>query len=176
VTTQDGVPVTSALRTAWDLAALESLATAVAGLDGMARAKKLDVVELAASAERGSGRWGVVRVRRALPLIDPSAESPPESWVRVALVLGGLTPVPQFEVRDRGLFVARVDFAWPELKLALEYDGSYHFEDDQIPEDGERIAALEAAGWRVLRISAADLRDMDGVVQRVRDAVLAATR
>jgi len=53
----------------------------------------------------------------------------------------------------------------------VEYDGAHHFEEDQIPADDERIAALEAAGWRVLRIAAADLRDMDGVVRRVIEAL-----
>lgn len=176
VTTHDDVPVSSALRTAWDVAALEPLATAVAALDGMVRADELTLADLAAAAADGTGRWGVTRVRRAVPLVDARAESPPESWVRVALVLAGLAPVPQYEVYDRGLFVARVDLAWPELRLAVEYDGAYHFDDDQVPEDAERLAALEAAGWRVLRVVAADLRDMAALVQRIRDAVLAATR
>jgi hypothetical protein len=171
VTVVDDVPLSTPLRTAWDVAALEPLSTAVAALDAMVRAEHLSVSDLTAAAERGTGRWGVVRVRRAVPLVDSRAESPPESWVRVALVLAGLAPVPQFEVHDRGLFVARVDFAWPELKLAVEYDGSYHFEDGQILRDDARIATLHAAGWRVIRLSAADLRDMDGIVQRIREAL-----
>ncbi|WP_138759978.1 DUF559 domain-containing protein [Modestobacter altitudinis] len=171
VTVAGDVPLSSVLRTAWDVAALESLPTAVAALDAMVRTENLVLSHLAAAAEQGSGRWGVVRVRRAVPLVDSRAASPPESWVRVALVLAGLDPTVQFKVFADGSFVARVDFAWPELRLAVEYDGAYHFEDDQIPKDDERIAALRAAGWRVLRISAADLRDMDRVVQRIRDAL-----
>ncbi|WP_138732990.1 hypothetical protein [Modestobacter excelsi] len=34
----------------------------------------------------------------------------------------------------------------------------------QIVRDEARIARLEAAGWRVVRLSAADLRDLEGVV------------
>ena len=89
----DGVPVTSALRTAWDVAALEPLGTAVAALDAMVRA---GTVTPPGSSWRwpltGTGRWGVAKVRRAVPLVDPRAESPPESRVRVALVLAGLNP------------------------------------------------------------------------------------
>jgi hypothetical protein len=45
--------------------------------------------------DAGTGRWGVTKVRRAVPLIDPRAESAPESRVRVALALAGLQPIPR---------------------------------------------------------------------------------
>jgi very-short-patch-repair endonuclease len=169
----DGVPVTSALRTAWDVAALESLPVAVAALDAMARAGHVRMAELQDLATRGGGRWRVTRVRRAATLVDPRAESAPESKVRVALVLAGLAPQPQYEVRHGGRFLARADFAWPEARLVLEYEGAHHFEGPQIVRDDARIARLVAAGWRVSRISAADLRDSDRVVETVRRALLA---
>ena len=123
-------------------------------------------------ADSGAGRFRATRVRRAVPLVDPRAESPPESWVRVALVLAGLAPIPQYEVRVDGI-VSRFDFAWPEAKVALEYEGAYHFEDGQIVRDDERVSRLRAAGWVVIRISAADLRNLDAVVERVRAALAA---
>lgn len=169
---RDGVPVTSALRTAWDVAGLESLGTAVAALDAMVRYGSVSLPDLAAQVEAGAGRWGVVRVRRAVGLVDPRAESPPESRVRVALVLAGLSPVPQFEVREAGAFLGRVDLAFPEQRVLVEYEGAHHFQDNQIVRDDERFARLEAAGWRVVRLSAADLRDLDGVVARVRAALI----
>src|SRR5206468_2758959 len=86
----DGVPVTTPLRTAWDTAALEPLGTAVAALDAMVRAGAVRSVELAAMASGGVGQWGVAKVRRALEPVDPRAESPPESRVRVVLILAGL--------------------------------------------------------------------------------------
>jgi very-short-patch-repair endonuclease len=89
----------------------------------------------------------------------------------VALVLAGLTPVPQYEVQWAGRFVARVDLAFPDERIAIEYDGAHHFVDDQIPQDEARIRRLEAAGWRVIRLSAPDLRDLDAVVARVRTAL-----
>jgi hypothetical protein len=167
----DDVPVSSALRTAWDVAALEPLGTAVAALDAMVRAGSVTSRQLTAMADHGSGRWGVSRVRRAMPLVDPRAESAPESRVRVALVLAGLAPVPQFEVLCGGRLLARVDFGWPEAKVALEYEGAYHFDGVQIVRDDARYQRLTAAGWRVIRISAADLRDLDAVVARVRAAL-----
>jgi hypothetical protein len=130
--------------------------------------------EITALASAGVGRWGVARVRRAAQLVDPRAESPPESRVRVALVLAGLEPVPQYEIRWAGAFVARVDIAFPEARVAVEYEGAYHFEAGQIVRDDERYERLRAAGWTVVRLSAADLRDLAGVVARVRAALIAA--
>lgn len=169
---RDDVPITSALRTAWDVAALEPVGTAVAALDAMMRAGTIQLADLQALVDRGGGRWGVTKVRRAVPLVDPRAESAPESRVRVACRLAGLSPVPQYEVRVDGMFVARVDLAFPDERLAIEYEGAYHFEDGQIARDDERIARLVAAGWRVIRLSATDLRDLAAAVQRIRSALL----
>lgn len=167
----DDVPVTTALRTAWDVAALEPVGTAVAALDGMVRAGAVHRDELDAMVSSGTGRWGVVKVRRAFELVDARAESPPESRVRVALVLAGLSPVPQYDVFDRGEWLGRVDLAFPEAKIAIEYEGAYHFVDDQIVLDDARYARLRAAGWTIIRVSAADLRDLDTLVARVRAAL-----
>ena len=64
---------------------------------------------------------------------DPLAESPPESRLRVHLVLAGLPrPVCQLELRDgSGLVIYRLDLGWPELLCAAEFDGAQHREDEQ---------------------------------------------
>ena len=173
VTDADGVPVTTPLRTAWDTAALEPLGTAVAALDAMVRAGAVERDALTAMTLADGGRWGVAKVRRAVGLVDPRAESPPESRVRVALVLAGLTPVPQYDVFGADEWLGRVDLAFPEAKIAVEYEGAYHFEDGQIVWDDARYARLRAAGWTVIRLSAADLRDLDAVVARIRAALMA---
>src|SRR4051812_1767208 len=139
----DDVPVTSAVRTAWDVAALEPLGTAVATLDVMVRAGSVDQAVLAAQVVAGAGRWGVQRVRRAVSLVDPRADSVPESRVRVALVLAGLAPVPQCEVVEDGRVLAHVDLGWSKHKVALEYEGAYHFDGSQIVRDDARYARLE---------------------------------
>jgi hypothetical protein len=172
---RDGVPVTSPWRTAWDVAALEPLGTAVAALDAMVREGTVDEAGLGAMAIAGAGRWGVGRVRRAFPLIDPRAESPPESRVRVALVLAGLEPIPQYEVWEDGALLGRVDLAFPNERLVIEYEGAYHFEGTQITRDDARFQRLIAAGWRVIRLSAVDLRALDAVVARVRLALSTCT-
>jgi hypothetical protein len=122
VTDDDGVPVTSALRTAWDVASLEPLGTAVAALDAMTRAGAVHVDELTAVTSSGVGQWGVTRVRRALSLVDPRAESPPGSRLRVALTIAGLKPVPQHDVLVDEEWLGRVDLAIPEGRIAIEYE------------------------------------------------------
>ncbi|RBY95981.1 hypothetical protein DQ237_12700 [Blastococcus sp. TF02-8] len=168
-----GLRFTGALRTAWDVAALETTATAVGVLDAMVRGGTVRAGDLGRLLRDGVGRWGVARVRRVFELVDGRAESPPESWVRVACALGGLpAPVPQHEIVVDGEFLARVDLAWPDRRVLVEYEGEHHFDGVQIVRDDARLARLVAAGWQVIRLSAADLRDLDAVVRRIA-AVLA---
>jgi hypothetical protein len=103
-------------------------------------------------------------------LVDGRAMSPPESRLRVACHLAGLPqPVPQFEVVVNGVFLGRVDLAWPEAQLVVEYEGEYHFDGLQIAKDDARYERLTAAGWRVVRLSSFDLRDLDAVTALLRD-------
>jgi hypothetical protein len=181
-TTDDGIRLTTVRRTAWDVATLETTMTAVALLDGMLRDAVLkdgDLTEAALAHEFTvrRGRWGSRRAQFVLPLVDGRAMSPPESRVRVACHLGGLPhPVPQFEVYDDGVFLGQVDLAWPEARLIVEYEGAYHFDELQIRSDDARYEALLAAGWRVVRLSSIDVRDLDGVVARIGNELAAASR
>jgi len=163
-----GMRHTTAMRTAWDVGALERTATAVGVLDALLRGGRLGVLDLQQALRSGVGRWGARRVRRAFELTDARSESPPESWVRVACLMGGLpAPVPQYDVVERGVWLGRVDLAWPQARVIVEYEGEHHFEGLQIARDDDRYRRLEAAGWRVIRLSAADLRDMEAVVRRI---------
>ena len=170
---EDGaVRLTDPLRTAWDVAALETVPNAVALLDGMVATGHLDVDRLRDIHAAGNGRWRRSRVGKVLPLVDGRSQSPPESYVRVACARAGLpAPVPQFVVMADGEFLGRVDLAWPEHRLIVEYEGAHHFDELQIERDDRRYEQLVAAGWRVIRLSAADLRDMDAVVQRISQAL-----
>src|SRR4051794_2783624 len=138
----------------------------------MAAAEVLTPGVVRSLGAQAPGRWRARRGLLALSLGDGRARSPAESWVRVACHLAGLpAPVPQFVVTDHGRWLAQVDLAWPEAKLVVEYEGAYHFEGTQIAKDDSRYARLIAAGWRVIRLSSADLRDMDAVVARIKAAL-----
>jgi very-short-patch-repair endonuclease len=130
--------------------------------------------ELREVAAALSGR-GARRARQAVGLADPRAESQPESRLRVGLALAGLRPVGQYVVKaEDGRFIARVDLAFPEAKIAIEYDGAWHATAAQLRKDRRRLNALVAAGWRVLHVTAADMCDLPRVVQSVRDLVASA--
>ncbi len=66
-----------------------------------------------------------------------------------------------------GRFVARVDFAWPEFRLALEYDGVWHGQPQQVGKVRARLNRLTACGWRVVFATAVDLHDPVRLFARV---------
>ena len=149
------------VRACADLLRRLPLAEAVVIADAVQHATLCSAGDLSAElASHASGLRGVVQARRALELSDARAESPPESRLRLAFVLAGLAPVPQHVVRDQaGRFVARVDLAFPGLRIAVEYDGrAVHEQEDVFARDRRRQNDLVRAGWTVLRFTAADLR------------------
>ncbi len=62
-------------------------------------------------------------------------------------------PVAQFVVRDRGRFIARVDFAYPELRIAIELDGFRYHDQSVFELDRAKRLDLTTAGWQVLEIT-----------------------
>jgi len=153
-------------RVAFDAAARVPLPLAVARLDALVRAGVVTVEETSAYI-RGSFANDVARVRAALALVDPRAESLPESQLRVVLRAAGLAVVPQHVVTDGGRLVARLDLALVEERTAVEYDGAWHALREQLERDRARLNALTALGWAVVHVTAADLREPDRVVALV---------
>lgn len=168
-----GVRVTTPARTCWDLARWLDLVEAVVIIDRLLRRRLVTVADLEAYAARHQGHRGWRQLLRAATLADPGAESPQESRLRVRLVLAGVpAPVTQYVIERNGRFVARVDLAWPEHKVAIEYDGLWHAAEDQIHHDRQRLNRLVGADWIVLHVTARRLReDFDGVVAEVRAAL-----
>ena len=105
-------------------------------------------------------------------LADGCAESPPETTLRLLILRAGLpVPTAQYRVFDDEGFVARVDFAYPELTFAIEYDGAWHGEAGQLGRDRRRLNRLSAAGWRVFFVTAADMHDPEDLVIRLVAAI-----
>ena len=176
-----GAPVTRPLRTARDLAHHEPLVEAVVALDALLALYGTDrLPEVRAALVREPTRTGrLVQARRALVLVDPRAESPMETRLRLSLVLAGLPPPRvQWQVRDgAGRPVARLDLAYPEHRLGVEYDRGVHDDRRQNARDTARLTRLAVAGWRVLRFRGSDLLgDEDGVVAAVRRALAGTSR
>ena len=122
----------------------------------------------------GRSDMGIVVARESAGLADGRAESRPESWTRVVLVLGGLDPEPQLVIRDEAGFVARVDLAFAAERVAVEYDGEHHGESSWLRTDRQRLDRLRRAGWVVVFVTKADLYlPQRELVARVRGALLA---
>jgi G:T-mismatch repair DNA endonuclease (very short patch repair protein) len=168
------LPVTTAVATTLRLASMLPGDEAVVAVDRMLGTGIVDLEPLRERAATGRGR-GAARARRACALADGLAESPQETRLRLLMVGGGLPPpVAQYRVLDAGRsFVARVDFAWPEHKVAVEYDGLWHAEEGQFAKDRRRLNRLREAGWTVVFVTAGDLRDPDRLVARIAAALAA---
>lgn len=84
----------------------------------------------------------------------------------------------QYQVYDRfGEFIARLDMAYPLLKLGMEYDGRGHLTEWQQQSDARRLNRLAAAGWTVLRFTSSDvLRTPDAIATQVRDGIARRSR
>jgi len=172
VIVRDGLPLTIPVRAAWDIATLEPPDDAVPFIDAMIRAGLLTANELRTRVALSGGLWRVTRVRQAVDLVDGRSESPPESRIRVVVIRAGLPrPIPQFEIRLDGRFIARVDLAWPEARVAVEYDGSHHADVLQMRRDRRRLNALVHAGWTVIHATAADLADPSILLDQIRAAL-----
>jgi hypothetical protein len=156
----DGIPVTTAARTAFDLGRrISSRVAAVQSLDALAAATLVTASEVEAVMVAHPGARGLPRLRTVLPLVDGGAESPQETVARLALVDAGLpSPTTQFEVFGRyGEFLARLDMAYEDLKIGIEYDGPQHWTDPAVRQrDIDKQFELTALGWVIIRVS----RDM----------------
>jgi G:T-mismatch repair DNA endonuclease (very short patch repair protein) len=172
VTEQRGVRLTTAATTAVDLARTGPLDDAVVMIDRIVQARATDLKRVRATAARATGR-GCRQVREAAALADGLAQSPPETRLRLLLHRSGLPrPVAQFTVRDTAGFVGRVDFAWPDRKVVVEYEGAWHGESpQQVDADRARLNRLIAAGWTVVFVTAADMRRPQVVLARIADAL-----
>lgn len=171
----DGTPVTTPLRTAFDCARWLTLVEAVVVSDALAHAGLFTPAGFGAYVKAHRGLRGVVQASRVAELIEPRTESPMESRLRMLLINSGVgVPVAQFEVRDRGgRFVARADFAYPEQRVIVEYDGAQHW--GQRRADDRRRDAMRALGWTVIVASRSDYYESPhAFVSQVRRALAAA--
>lgn len=155
-----GRPATAPAWTAIEVARSLSRPRVLATLDAALRSGTCTQRELQLAAIRQAGRRGIVNVRELLPLADALAGSEMESESRLMMIDGGLPlPVLQHEIVDRNHRTWRVDFAWVQQRVAVEYDGVvWHEGPDAFVYERQRRAALEELGWVVIPIIADDVR------------------
>ncbi|WP_433283619.1 endonuclease domain-containing protein [Micromonospora sp. CA-244673] len=160
---------------AWETAVWSDPVRAVGIIDALLRMGLVSRTDLAEVADRSAGRPGGRRARWVFGLADPGAQSPPESHLRVRLVLAGLPrPVAQHPVRGLSGTVLHPDLAWPQFRVAVEHDGQWHADSDQLTRDRYRRNQLVAAGWLVLHVTGRRLhREFPALVREIRAALVA---
>ena len=148
------LPVTTAARTAYDIGRRGTLADAVARLDALGNATGLATLDVVDRVRRGAR--GVRQLTRALALYDAGAQSPRETWLRLMVIDAGFPrPQTQIPVVVGGRTKYYLDMGWPDLKLAVEYEGDHHRTDRaQFARDIARLDELLALGWTIIRVAA----------------------
>jgi very-short-patch-repair endonuclease len=136
------------------------------------------VADLERAVHRHGRRRGVRELRRALELVRSNSLSPQESRLRVELVQAGL-PEPRLNHRvfAGDDFVAMVDLAYPDQRVAIEYLGDHHrTQRETYEEDMTRRELLAYAGWNTIFLTSADVAPRSSrAVMYVRRALLRST-
>jgi hypothetical protein len=166
---RDGIPVTSVARTLLDLGQALRMRELRRALDEAERLRLFDLRALERLIARSHGHRGSGLLET---LLDDYRGPPPitrSELERLFLDLchdAGL-PRPQTNILLGGY---EVDVAWLDQRLIVELDGhAYHHTRSAFEEDRERDAALQAAGYRVIRITHRRLeREPAEVVQLLR--------
>jgi very-short-patch-repair endonuclease len=134
------------------------------------------LVELAVLGSIGRrGRPGTALVREIFEQLGNDYvpdESQVESVFSALLLRSALPqPVKQLEITDHDGFIGRVDFAWPDLRLVVEIDSTFHDGPLDRRRDSTRDARLAALGYLVLRFRWPELvTNPDGVLRKLRRA------
>jgi hypothetical protein len=170
--TLDGRTVTTPERTAFDIGRRGAVHSAVVRLDALARATGFKVDDVLRVTRCHPHSPGLRRLETALELVDPGAESPRESYLRLLLIDAGL-PRPQTQIPvlgTDGIPVAYLDLGWEDQMVAVEYDGDHHRTDRrQYVKDIRRQEMLERMGWIIVRVVAED--GPTTILRRVRAAL-----
>ncbi len=180
VVERNGVLMTSGVRTGIDVTTVlgvEAALVAVNHLLHMKHATKAELWDRYAGMERDPNTLNTDLVLR---LADPRIESVGESRSFFVLFRHSL-PLPELQLAicdGTGLEVARLDFAWPDRKCWMEFDGRQKYvkylregetvTDAVLREKRREDLVREITGWRCLRITWADLADPVRLAARIR--------
>lgn len=180
----DRLPAVRAVRAALESATALPLPNALVIVDSGLNKGLFEVDDLAEQFARMSHWPDSLGLQMVLRLADGRHGSPGESLTGHVIFAGALPkPVPQYKVTGPDGFVAFLDFAWPELRVALEFDGRAKYEKHRRP--GESVAdavvrekkredrVRELTGWRIIRVTWVDLMNPAALVARIRRAMAA---
>jgi len=167
VAVKDGIPTTGIQRTLLDLCAVVSKRRAAHVMDDALRSGLTTLEKLRELLT--TPRAGTRSLRELLDARDDrdvSVESPLETALLGLFRKHGIPlPVPQHCVMEGGDVIARLDFAYPELRLGIEADGfRWHGGVERWRRDLRRENRLKLLGWTVLRFSWWDVHERPEMV------------
>lgn len=176
----DGLPV-AAPEFAWCQSATQlSREDLVAAGDALVTGRRVrgvrgpgatTLARLTAVADELRGTPGSARIAWALSRVRVGVDSRSESLLRLRCARWRLPePVADHEVIVSGGLALHPDLAYPDARIALEYEGDIHRVDRATwQQDLRRRELFEDAGWRVVRIAASDLFESpDALAARLR--------
>lgn len=166
-----GMRMTDAATTWCQLATMVGLDDLIAagdflitGRPGSRRSPVATIPMLARAVDLHRGSVGIADLRAALPRLRRGPLSRRESLLRLRIVRAGLPePLLNFVVVDPRLegYEPMVDFAYPEFRLAIEYEGDHHRTPAQFRHDIRRYERLQDIGWIIVRVNGDDVPDTD---------------
>jgi very-short-patch-repair endonuclease len=176
-TVVDGMPTTTVARTLIDVGGVLPLAEFEDVLDRaiIRRAVTIDRLQTRARELWAPRRSGCAVVLDLLAQRRPPDARAANEWeakvVRAARACG--LPEPRLNHRVRvGGRIRYLDLAWPEAKVAVEFDGFLpHSTRRVFDDDRARQNDLVADGWIVFRITAPMLRDVPRTFAPIADAL-----
>lgn len=179
----DGMRVTSPARTCLDITTICGVEVALGVVDHFLSSGKVTRRELLDRCAELRWSPGSLTTELTFRLADPGAESLGETRVRFRCYRGGLPrPVTQFEITEGARTLYRLDLAWPEHRVWIEFDGREKYLKFRRPGESVVDAVLREkrreediarrTGWRCLRVTWADLAQPERLVARIA-AVLA---
>jgi hypothetical protein len=172
----NGMAVTTAARTAFDIGRRVALEPGVQRIDAL-NATDVKVSDIESVADRHPGVRGLAQLRRTLELVDGGAESPYESFTRLLFARAGFPPPEtQIPVCDAyGVLIAVIDMGWRDYLVGVDFDGAHHWTNPrQRRWDAERYTRLPELGWMDFRVTSGMVHQAPrGILHRVGTAIIA---
>ncbi|WP_343708767.1 hypothetical protein [Mycobacterium sp.] len=133
---------------------------ALATLDAALHSRWCTPGDLQRAVLEQRGRRGIVAVRELLAYADARAESAMESEARLVMIDHGLPrPILQHEIRGRDGETWRVDFGWPDVRVAAEYESiEWHVGRREMLRDKTRWGKIQELDWILIPIVVHDVR------------------
>jgi very-short-patch-repair endonuclease len=153
VTELDGIPIVTPMRALLDYAETEPQPAVDRALDAAVRLRLYDEQAMAGVLERGRGRHGLKRLRRALAQLRTDAGQTWSEFERLALELFSAHGVPRPEI-NQPVLAHHVDLLWRAQRVIVELDSrTFHLTPMAFEVDRQRDADLQAAGYVVQRFT-----------------------